>query len=691
MGINSSAESGNGQAKPSDPQNLDKPNFEIVSGHVTRFKRILRRCGSGDAKETYDYLGEILVMTGMQATPIPRRTGSDAADRAGLRSPVGEVLKQAKSAFIGVGVFSFFVNLLMLTGPIYMLQVYDRVLMSRSMTTLISISVAMLALYFFMGLFDFWRSRVLVRVAEQFESTMNEKTFSAWLRQTTGGGDAARSQPMSDIGTMRQFLSGPAPGAFFDMPWAPLFIVLIFFLHWTLGVLAVIGSAIIFISAFISSRRTEKPMMESMKLRRAEQIFAGTAQRNAEAIEAMGMSGNIQARWSQYNSEGARETKTAADLTGGASSFTKSFRMFLQSAMLGAGGALAVMQIISPGAMIAGSIILGRALAPVQMLIGQWRNVGQARDAFRRLNEFHDREAAVAPSTELPSPTGALSVEGVTAAPPGGTKAVLTNLNFALTPGQALGVIGPSASGKSTLARLLVGVWMPQRGAVRLDGATFEQWDRQVVGRHIGYLPQSVELFDGTISENIARFDPQKTDAAVVAAAQWAGVHKLILGLPQGYETRVGIGQTILSGGQTQRVGLARALYNQPKLVVLDEPNSNLDQEGDRALTNAILHARKLGTTLIVMAHRSSAIAAVDLILSLKDGQQIAFGTKEDILAAMRGAVKKPQAAHAPQNVTSITASAPASIAKVPKSPNPNPLSPKPQAGPGKSETGTGT
>lgn len=572
-----------------------------------------------------------------------RRSGANSADRTGFRSPVGEVLGRARSAFMGVGVFSFFVNLLMLTGPIYMLQVYDRVLMSRSMSTLIFISVVMLALYFFMGLFDFWRSRVLVRVADEFEGVMTSNTFTAWLRQSTKGGEAARSQPMSDIGTIRQFLSGPGPGAFFDMPWAPLFILLIFFLHWTLGVLAVIGSAIIFISAWISSRRTEKPMMESLKLRRAEQAFAGTAQRNAEAIEAMGMGENIRGRWAEFNTEGARETVTAADRSGGAASFTKSFRMFLQSAMLGAGGALAVMQIISPGAMIAGSIILGRALAPVQMLIGQWRNVGQARDAYRRLNEFHLREESHPESTQLPEPTGQILVENITAGPPGAQKAVLTGVNFALKPGQALGVIGPSASGKSTLARLLVGVWMPQRGSVRLDGATFEQWDRQTVGRYIGYLPQSVEMFDGTISDNIARFDPNKTDEAVVAAAQWAGVHELILRLPDGYESRVGIGQTILSGGQTQRVGLARALYGEPKLIVLDEPNSNLDHEGDMALTNAIVQAKAKGSTLIVMAHRPSAIAAVDLILSLKDGKQDGFGTKEEVLGALRDAAQKKQ------------------------------------------------
>lgn len=581
----------------------------------------------------------------MGAAARKTKNGSgDAPDRTGLRSPVGEVLAKASSAFVGIGIFSFFVNLLMLTGPIYMLQVYDRVLMSRSMATLIFISVAMLMLYAFMGLFDFWRSRVLVRVADDFEGIMNSRTFAPWLRRSSQGGAATRSAPLSDISTIRQFLSGNAPGAFFDLPWVPAFIALIFFLHWTLGVLAIVGTLIILISAIISSKRVAKPMAESLKMRRLEQAFAASAQRNAEAVQAMGMTDHIRARWAQFNSTGSRETVNAADRTGGATAFTKSFRMFLQSAMLGAGGALAIQQIITPGAMIAGSIILGRALAPVQMVVGQWRSVGQSRDAYERLNEFHLDETITQPPTQLPDPTGHLTVKDVTAGPPGASRAVLSGLNFEVRPGQGLGVIGPSASGKSTLARLLVGVWTPQRGSIRIDGATFDQWDRTVIGQKIGYLPQTVELFDGTIAENIARFDPQATDEDVIAAAQWAGVHELILKLPDGYDSLIGPGQTVLSGGQTQRIGLARALFGNPKLIVLDEPNASLDQEGDQALTRAIAKAREDGAAVIVMAHRPSAIAAVDLILSLRDGQQEAFGLKEDVLAQMRERVEAAKA-----------------------------------------------
>jgi len=310
--------------------------------------------------------------------------------------------------------------------------------------------------------------------------------------------------------------------------------------------------------------------------------------------------------------------------------------MFLQSAMLGAGGALAVKQIITPGAMIAGSIILGRALAPIQQIIGQWRGFGAARDAYGRLNEFYLESPELEERTQLPDPIGVLTVEGVTAAPPGASKAVLSGLNFGIKPGQGLGIIGPSASGKSTLAKLMTGIWKPQRGSIRLDGATFDQWDRETIGKHIGYLPQVVDLFDGTIAENIARFDPEATDEAVVAAALWAGVHDLILRLPEGYDTRVGLGATVLSGGQMQRIALARAVYGDPVLIILDEPNANLDAEGDAALTRAISIACQRNKTVIVMAHRPSAIAAVDMILSLRDGQQEAFGPKDEVLKALR-------------------------------------------------------
>jgi len=579
------------------------------------------------------------------------------ADRTGLRSPVGEALNSARDAFMGVLLFSIFVNLLMLTGPIYMLQVYDRVLQSNSIPTLVAISVVMVVLYIFMGIFDFLRSRVLVRVSQKFEYLMTDRTFAAWLRGSAKGGKSAQSMPLNDVSTMKQFLSGNGPATFMDIPWAPLFIIVIFMLHWTLGVLAVVGSVIMFTAALINNRRMRKPLIESLKMRRVEQAFAIQAQRNAETLEAMGMTPNIHRRWKEYNAQGGQDGRNASDRQGGATAFTKSFRMFLQSAMLGAGGALAVKGIITPGAMIAGSIILGRALAPIQQIIGQWRSFGSARDAYTRLNEFYLENPEFQEPTQLPAPEGVLTIEGVTAAPPGGTKAILAGLNFGVKPGQGLGIIGPSASGKSTLAKLMTGIWRPQRGSIRLDGATFDQWDRETIGKYIGYLPQSVDLFDGTIAENIARFDPQASDEAVVEAAKWAGVHELILRLDDGYDTRVGLGATVLSGGQMQRIALARALYGDPVLIVMDEPNANLDAEGDAALTRAIAIARKRLKTVIVMAHRPSAIAAVDLILSLKDGQQEAFGPKEEVMKALREkrAQERGEAASAPAPAKSST------------------------------------
>ena len=574
---------------------------------------------------------------------------ANSADKTGFRSTVGQALLTARKAFWGIGIFSFFVNLLMLTGPIYMLQVYDRVLASRSVETLLVISLIMAWLYICMGFLDFCRSRVLVRVANKFEKALGERTFRIWLKQGLMGRGAARHQPLNDLSTMRQFLSGNAPGTFFDLPWVPVYIAAIFVLHWQLGVLAIAGSIVILISAVYNEWGTRKPMMESLKLRRAEQALAQQAHRNADTIESMGMGDHMRRRWEDLNSRGSIEGQISSDRSGGSTAFSKAFRMFIQSAILGMGGYLAVKQIITPGAMIAGSIILGRALAPIQMIIGQWRGFNAARDAYSRLNAFYEIVPEDGDNTQLPTPTGELSVENLIAGPPGAQTAVLAGLNFTLKPGQGLGVIGPSAAGKSTLARLLVGIWMPQKGAVRIDGATFDQWNRDEIGKYIGYLPQDVELFDGTIGENIARFNPDATDESIVEAARWAGVHDLILRLPEGYDSKIGEGGTVLSGGQTQRVALARALYGEPALIVLDEPNASLDAEGDAALTKAIAEARKRGKTVVVMAHRPSAIAAVDMLLMLRDGKQEAFGPKEEVIKQLQSQKPKPPGGPAPK------------------------------------------
>jgi len=556
---------------------------------------------------------------------------------------LGAALKRSRRAFIGIGVFSAVINLLMLTGPLYMLQVYDRVLLSRSMSTLVALSILMGGLYAFMGLLELIRSRVLVRIGNRIEEDLGKRTFDIWIKQGQYGQAKAHVRPLDDLTTVKSFLSGPAPGALFDIPWAPIFIGVVWMLHWTLGLAALAGAVIIFIVAALNEFTTRKTLLESRKQLMASRVIAESSYKQSDSVTAMGMGANIQNRWRATKDEGAMLHMAGSDRAGGYSATTKAFRMFLQSSILGLGCALAVVQIITPGAMIAASIIMGRALAPIQMAIGQWKGFINARGAYDRINAFFQAVPDAAEPLQLPEPTGHIAVQGVTAAPPNTQIAVLHNISFEIKAGQGLGVIGPSASGKSTLAKLLVGVWMPQRGAVRLDGATYDQWNRDVLGPHIGYLPQDVALFDGAIKDNIARFDPQATDEAIVQAAKYADVHDMILQMPNGYDTLIGQGNLVLSGGQVQRIALARALYGDPKLLVLDEPNANLDSDGDKALTHAIAGCRKRGNTVIVMTHRPSAIAAVDTLLMLRAGRIEEFGPKEQVLKNLQNKHKATQ------------------------------------------------
>ena len=556
---------------------------------------------------------------------------------------LGAALKRCRRAFIGIGVFSAVINLLMLTGPLYMLQVYDRVLLSRSMSTLVALSILMGGLYAFMGLLDLIRSRVLVRIGNRIEDELGKRTFDIWIKQGQYGQGKAQVRPLDDLTTVKTFLSGPAPGALFDIPWAPIFIGVVWMLHWTLGVAALAGAIVIFIVAALNEFTTRKTLVESRKQLMASRVIAESAYKQSDTVTAMGMAKNIQDRWRTAKGEGAKLHMAGSDRAGGYSATTKAFRMFLQSSILGLGCALAVVQIITPGAMIAASIIMGRALAPIQMAIGQWKGFINARAAYDRLNSFYQAVPDKTEPLQLPEPTGHMAVQNVTAAPPNSDTVILHNVSFDIKPGQGLGVIGPSASGKSTLAKMLVGIWMPQRGSVRLDGATYDQWNRDILGPHIGYLPQDVALFDGTIKDNIARFDPQATDEAIVQAAKNADVHDMILQMTSGYDTLIGQGNLVLSGGQVQRVALARALYGDPKLLVLDEPNANLDADGDKALTNAIAGCRKRGNTVIVMTHRPSAIAAVDTLLMLRAGRVEEFGPKDNVLKSLQDKHKASQ------------------------------------------------
>jgi len=544
-------------------------------------------------------------------------------------SPVRETLKPMRKVWVGVGILSLFVNLLMLTGPLYMLQVYDRVITSQSMSTLVALSILMVVMYAFMGFLDFLRSRLLVRIGNYVEKKLAPRTFQSWLKSGQKSPSNVGHQPLQSLATIKRFLTGSAPTTFFDIPWTPVYIAVIFMIDWTLGVVAIIGAILVLIIAIGAELSTRKRESVAHQARAMGTHFSQTVKMNSEAVVSMGMVDEMTSRWNTLKVEGEDSELKASDISGGATAMSKAFRMFLQSAILGFGAALAVQQIISPGAMIAGSIILGRALAPIQMIIGQWRNYIQTKNAYAQLNEFYDSLPADGTKVSLPAPTGKINIENLVAGPPGAKNATLKGLNFELVPGDGLCVIGHSGSGKSSLARLLVGVWLPQRGSVRLDGATLDQWDTDQLGKHIGYLPQTVALFDGTVGENIARFRKNQPPEAIIRAAQIAGIHEFVLSLPDGYNTQLGLDGTVLSVGQIQRIALARALYGDPCLVVLDEPNSNLDAQGDQALNAAINYMRAQKKTVVIISHRPIATAAVNKMLVLRDGKQEKFGHKE--------------------------------------------------------------
>lgn len=557
-----------------------------------------------------------------------------------------------KDAIISVGVFSFFINLLMLTGPLYMLQVYDRVLSSQSMSTLVSLSLLMGTLYIFVWLLESVRSKVLSRFANSVEEQLSERTFEASVRMGLGRSQSQASVPIRDLSTIRTFFASNAMATMFDMPWVPVYLGVIFLLHWTMGLFAVFGAAVIIACAVYAQVVGKSPEQDERDSKIKGQAIEEQTARNAGMVRAMGMEGHLYNRWNTLNSEATTHATLGNDRVSGVRAFSKAFRLFLQSSILGIGAALAINQVVSPGSMIAGSIILGRALTPAQTLISQWPLIIAARASYERLDDVHRALESKPEHMDLPAPKGWLEVKNMAGGPPGSQSPIVMGLNFTLYPGDGLGIIGPSASGKSSLANFLVGIWIPQRGEVRLDGATFQQWHASRtqggVGKYIGYLPQSIELFDGTIKDNISRFDPQATEHEVLDAARRAGVHELILTLPQGYGTIVGDGGAVLSGGQLQRVALARALYGDPCLVVLDEPNANLDDEGEAALSNAIKSIRERGKTVIVITHRIGAIKDMNKVLVLKQGQQAMFGDTRRVLGALNGKEAKSSRPAAP-------------------------------------------
>lgn len=545
-------------------------------------------------------------------------------------------LRQLKRSFWLVGLFSALVNILMLTGPMFMLQVYDRVLSSGSVPTLQGLFLIVVVLFAFLGFYDFLRVRLLSRSAYRLDQDVGATAYDIWMRSGLGHA-AVPSRPLNDLSAIRSFLPSPAMLGMFDTPWIPFYLLVVFLVHPWLGFLTLGGLFIVVTVALINQMTTRKPYEQAMSMDGAESFFVEQTRRNAESIVPQGMASRLQGRWGEMHRRGLGTGQLGGDRAEGFTAGSKAFRMLLQSSLLGLGGYLALQQEISAGMIVATSIIAGRALAPVDQVIGQWRMILRAREANRRLHAiFAAEERRQFPKADLPAPEGHLLVQSLTKLAPGtsvGDRApILDNVSFALEPGDAMGVIGPSASGKSTLARLLVGAWRPDAGEVRLDGATLDQWPDDALGRHVGYLPQHLELLAGTIRDNIARFDPEAQDEAVIEAAKIAGVHEMILQLPQGYMTELGYGLHPLSGGQMQRLGLARALYGTPRYVVLDEPNSNLDASGDEALGRAILHLRSKGSTVIVMAHRPSAIAAVNKVLVLHHGRVGEFGDKDEVL-----------------------------------------------------------
>jgi PrtD family type I secretion system ABC transporter len=546
---------------------------------------------------------------------------------------LAQVLYQFRRAFIGVGLFSALINLLMLSGSVFMLQVYDRVLPSKSVPTLIGLSFIVLGLYAFQAILDLIRTRVLVRIGSAFDESIAERVYGAVIKLPLKGARTADAlQPVRDLDTIRNFLTGLGPTALFDLPWMPLYLGLCFAFNFYIGLAATLGAIVIVALTIVIEITSRAPIRDAAKFGAARNVFAEASRVHSEVLHALGMTGRMGARWREANAQFSDAQQRVSDVTGGLGSIAKVLRLVLQSAVLGVGAYLVIQQQATAGIIIASSIITARALAPVDIAIANWKGFGAARQSWRRINSLLAALPVETNVLQLPKPSASLSVENVAVVPPGSKRTVVQGISFDLKSGSALGIIGPSASGKSSLVRALLGVWPASFGTVRIDGAELTQWSRDSLGRHMGYLPQDVSLCDGTVAENIARFETNPSPDAIIAAAQAAGVHELILTLPNGYETAIGERGETLSAGYRQRLGLARALYGNPFLVILDEPNSNLDMEGELALAKAIRGVCERGGIVIVIAHRPSVLSAVDLVLALVNGQTRAFGKRDEVL-----------------------------------------------------------
>ena len=549
------------------------------------------------------------------------------------KSDLAAALRDCTGALVSIVVFSGLMNILTLTGPIFMLQVYDRVVPSKSIPTLLGLALITTLLYGALGFFDQLRARVLIRVGAYVDEVIHPKVFKAVVTlplRTAMPGDGL--QPLRDLDQIRNFISGGGPAAFSDLPFLPVQIIICFLIHPFIGWATVFGATVIFVLTLatdVSVRRLTLQVSEKSSQRLA---VLESGRRNAEALRALGMVGRVAERWASINRSYEDSHVKVLERSGGFAGVSRVFRMMFQSGVLGVGAYLVISQEASFGVIIAASILSARALQPVEQLVANWRGFVASRQGWRRLKTTLANFPDTAAPMPLPDPKASLTVESLAVVPPASQRPAVVDVSLALNAGNGLGVIGPSGAGKSSLVRAIIGAWIPFRGRIRLDGASLDQWDGDALGRHIGYLPQDVELFAGTVADNISRFEADAEPAVIVRAAQSAGVHEMVLRLPNGYATEIGESGSALSAGQRQRVALARALYRDPFVVVLDEPNSNLDAEGDAALTQAILSVRQRGGIAIVVAHRPSALEGCDLVLAMTNGAVAAFGQKEEVL-----------------------------------------------------------
>ncbi len=591
------------------------------------------------------------------------------------QTPLAQAYGKFRAVFAATVLFSFFSNILMFVGPLYMLQVYDRVLASRNENTLIMISAIAVALLVTYGFLEFIRSKLLVRAGLQFDEMLATPAFNRVIRHQLANPNAGAHATLQDVDRVREFMTGQGILSFFDAPWVPLFLALCFAFHPWLGMVATAGAVIIFILALTNEFATRGLLQEAGNANQGAAHFVSTTVQNAEVIRALGMERQLTERWSKQHDEVLGKQAKASGRAGGIMASTKFVRMSLQIAILGVGAYLAILQEISPGIMIAASIVMGRALAPVEQAVSQWKQFVAARQAHKRLTGIFGALGDEEERMKLPSPKGAVTVQSLVATAPGakpglsGAKpALLKGVSFSIAAGEVLAVIGPSGSGKTTLVRHLVGAAQPASGAVRLDGTELHHWDNEQLGRFMGYMPQDVKLFRGSVAENISRFVEDAKDNEIVAAAQLSGAHEMIQTLSEGYDSDVGDGGQSLSGGQRQRVGLARAVFRSPSLIVLDEPNSNLDAHGEQALAACIQEMKKKGKTVVLVTHKANLLALTDKTLMLVNGQVEKFGPTREMFAQQQAAAKAAQEKKQPKpEAATATTSAVVSMTDKPR------------------------